>query len=156
MSDSLPVEGGCARGAIRYSSSAPPLFTFECRCRDCQRATGGPFAVNVFFETPAITFTPEPKDHVVEAAAGHRVRHSFCPECGSPLGMQSDAFADIRGVRAASLDDASGLEPVANLWVQNTYPWEHSDPSLLGSDTQPDAEHFDEFVQRAFNQRAGK
>ncbi len=149
MSDTHPVEGGCACGAIRYQCTTEPLFVFQCRCRDCQRATGGAFATNVWFAADAISFSKEPKNYVVEAATGNRVYHFFCPDCGSPLGMRSDGFSDFRGVRAASLDDASGLEPIANVWKSNGYPWEHIDADLFGSDTQPDLDHFGEFLEEA-------
>ena len=36
--------GGCACGAIRYECSAEPVLSFNCHCRDCQRAGGGAFA----------------------------------------------------------------------------------------------------------------
>ena len=78
MAISVPCKGGCACGAVRYESSAAPLFMFRCRCRDCQRATGGPFAANVWFATPSFTFTTgEPKYYVVQSYAGNNVYHCF-------------------------------------------------------------------------------
>ena len=39
----VPLTGGCACGAIRYSCSSAPLYMGNCHCRDCQRATGSAF-----------------------------------------------------------------------------------------------------------------
>ena len=142
MSVAVPFGGGCACGAIRYKCSAPPAFMFQCHCRDCQRATGGPFAANVWFETAALVFHKEPKDYVVEADNGATVYHYFCPDCGSPLGMRSAEFTTYRGIRAASLDDPSWLSPVANLWTCRAYPWEPLNPELREFETQPNESEF--------------
>ncbi len=141
MAVSVPCTGGCACGAVRYESSAAPLVTFRCHCRDCQRATGGPFAANVWFAASAFTFTTgEPKYYVVQSDMGSTVYHGFCPACGSPLGMKTDAFAEVTGVRAASLDDASGLELVAEVWTCRAYPWDSLNPELPHFETQPSSE----------------
>jgi hypothetical protein len=39
--------GGCACGAARYRLTAAPLIVHACHCRDCQRLTGGAFALNM-------------------------------------------------------------------------------------------------------------
>ena len=114
----VPCMGGCACGTVRHECSAAPLFMFLCHCRDCQRATGNPFAANVWFAVSALTFlSGEPRYYVVSSELGNSVYHGFCPACGSPLGMKSSGFPDLTGVRAASLDDPSGLEPLAELWT---------------------------------------
>src|SRR5260370_9701527 len=48
--DAVEREGGCACGAMRYRLTAPPLIVNACHCRDCQRLTGGAFAVNIWIE----------------------------------------------------------------------------------------------------------
>ena len=79
MAVSVPCTGGCACGAVRYESSAEPIFMFRCRCRDCQRATGGPFAANVIFPAAAFTFTTgEPAYYVVTSDAGNTTSRCFC------------------------------------------------------------------------------
>ena len=130
MTMTVPCMGGCACGAVRYECSAAPVFMFLCHCRDCQRATGNPFAANVWFAVSALCFlNGEPQYHVVQSL-GNTVDHGFCPACGSPLGMKSSGFPDIIGVRAATLDDPSGLEPLAELWTCRAYPWEPLNPNL--------------------------
>ena len=54
--------------------------------------------------------------------------------------MKSDAFPDLMGVRAASLDDASGLAPVAEVWTCRAYPWDSLNPELPHFETQPSSE----------------
>ena len=47
-------EGGCFCGAVRYALTSRPMFTHCCHCRDCQRQTGGAFAINALIETDRI------------------------------------------------------------------------------------------------------
>lgn len=35
-----PCSGGCAFGAIRYSTNQPPVFQNLCQCRHCQQRSG--------------------------------------------------------------------------------------------------------------------
>ena len=147
MGKVLPMKGGCACETIRYECSADPVFTFFCRCRDCQRATGGPFAANVWFPTPAFKFTRgKPRSHVVTAHSGEPSRHEFCENCGSPIGQLADAYPDIRGIRAASLDDPSLLKPVAHVWVTNLLPWDKLDPSLRQFDRNVSHDEMSEII----------
>ena len=136
MQVSVPFGGGCACGAIRYQCTALPLFVFQCHCRDCQRATGGPFAVNVWFSLPDISFSKEPANFAVTADSGYTVHHYYCRDCGSPIGMER-VGGPARGVRAASLDDPSWLEPIAKVWTCKSYPWDQRGSQLKDYETQP-------------------
>ena len=145
MAPSIPFGGGCACGAIRYECSSLPLFVFQCHCRDCQRATGGPYAVNVWFRGSDIALSDEPASFVVEADNGNTVHHHFCRECGAPLGMLR-AGGSVRGIRAASLDDPSWLIPMANLWTCRAYPWEKLDSDLREFQTQPREDEWESVI----------
>src|SRR5439155_2674100 len=48
---SVPREGGCACGAVRYRLTSDPLFTHCCHCLNCQRQTGSAFVINLLIET---------------------------------------------------------------------------------------------------------
>jgi hypothetical protein len=143
MADDIRVGGGCACGEIRYECTEEPLFVFLCHRVDCRKATGATFAPNVFFTPSAIKFSGiELKAHVQTGQTGESVHHEFCPNCGSPVGMRGDAYPIIRGVRASSLDDPTGLKPVANVWTSTALPWDHLNPDLIQFETQPTEEEF--------------
>ena len=42
MAETLPFEGACTCGAVRYVMTTTPLFVHCCHCRWCQRETGAP------------------------------------------------------------------------------------------------------------------
>jgi hypothetical protein len=141
MPVTVPFTGGCACGAIRYECSAAPLLVWKCHCRTCQQATGSAFNLNVIVPSAALTFTTkEPTYYGAKGGSGHILYRGFCSTCGSPLGGKSDVFPDFRGVSAASLDDPSGLEPVADIWTASAQPWDTLDPQLQKYDRQPTPE----------------
>ncbi len=142
MPISVPFTGGCACGAIRYECSAEPVMSFNCHCRDCQRASGSAFAANVYVPAPAFTFTKgEPQYYSVPGLNGNMHR-GFCSACGSPIAVKGDAFPDLMGVSGASLDDPSGLEPTANTWMSGAQPWDYLNPDIPRYEHQPTEEEF--------------
>lgn len=138
MNFKMPIDGGCACGRIRYTATTLPIFIFQCHCRDCQHATGAPFAVNVWFPNDRIEFNDEVNSFQVLSDSGNEIQHYFCEVCGSPLGMRRIG-APRRCVRASSLDDPSWIVPIANVWTSRAYPWEELNPKLKDFETQPNA-----------------
>ena len=51
---SVPREGGCACGAVRYRLTSDPLITHCCHCLNCQRQTGSAFVINLLIETDRV------------------------------------------------------------------------------------------------------
>ncbi len=69
-----PFSGGCACGAIRYECSAEPLLSFNCHCRDCQRASGSAFASVLMAPREAFkVLRGAPKFHRVTGDSGNPV-----------------------------------------------------------------------------------
>lgn len=128
MTDSY--EGGCACGAVRYVCSAPPSFSLNCHCRDCQRATGSAYAS--FFVAPksAFALSGEVRFHSRLGSSGNPVERGFCPQCGSPVMAKLGAMPDVVAVTAASLDDPSGHRPKVDVYAGSAQPWDHMDPAL--------------------------
>lgn len=142
MAVSAPFTGGCACGAIRYESAAPPLLMWNCHCRDCQRASGSAFAALVYVPTPAFRFLQgEPRYHTAQGLHG-TVQRGFCPACGSPIAVKPDRFPDFRGVSAASLDDPRGVTPLADLWTSSAHPWDVMNPNIPKFEQGPTEEQW--------------
>lgn len=127
----VPFQGGCACGAIRYECSAEPLAMFKCHCRDCQRATGGPYAAAVLVPSKAFKITQgTPRCYSSPSAAMGRHTRGFCPDCGSRLLGAVNPDAPFIGVLASSLDDPSVYEPEFDIFTADAQPWDHMDPAL--------------------------
>ncbi len=112
----------------------------HCHCRDCQRASGGPFSS--FFVLPKDAF------HIVHGALhfydspsqpGGKTQRGFCPDCGSPVTAESPASGrPIVAVYAASLDDPSWFKPQMNVWTCDAYPWDEMNPALPKFEKYPE------------------
>ena len=82
----MNLEGGCACKAIRYRLTESPLIVHACHCRDCQRATGGPFVINIWIEGRFVEAGPvAPKSFRLAGGTGKHHDVFFCETCGTTL-----------------------------------------------------------------------
>ena len=72
------------------------------------------------------------------ADSGSHTKCWFCPDCGTRLYHQSARSPDRVTVKGGTLDDPSGLAPVAHLWVSRKQSWLDLPPDVPSYDTQPD------------------
>jgi hypothetical protein len=127
----LPLTGGCACGAIRYETTAEPVVMFHCHCRDCQRASGGPFTSFVIVPAEAFRFSQgSVRLHDSPSHRGGKTHRGLCADCGSPILAKTDANPDIVAIRTASLDDASWFNPQMDVWTSDAHPWDQMNPAL--------------------------
>jgi len=126
----LPFAGGCACGAVRFECGAEPVMSFNCHCRDCQRASGTAYASGLLVPADAFRFTQgSPKYHAATADSGRAVGRGFCGECGSPVVATQEGYP-IFIIYAASLDDPSWHRPTMDMFTSSAQPWDHLDPGL--------------------------
>ena len=95
---SRPFSGGCACAAIRYECRAEPVFSWQCHCRDCQRASGGMLCPVMYVPKTALTISGRAKYYEVQADSGNAVRRGFCAECGCPVFIDAELVPDLMGV----------------------------------------------------------
>ncbi len=120
---------------------------WNCHCRDCQRGTGSACYPIVIVPATALTFTQgEPSYYAAPGTTGSHVHRGFCPACGSPVGSKADHVPEFCGIYAASLDDPSGFEPVADVWAASAQPWDRMDPALPKIERQPTEAEVEELM----------
>ncbi len=122
MSENL--EGGCSCGAMRYRLTSAPMFTHCCHCLDCQKQTGGAFAINALIETdriemlqgePVIVEMPSP------SGRGHEIYR--CPACQVALWSNYGRRSYLRFVRVATLDAPHAIAPDVHIFTRSKAPW---------------------------------
>ena len=118
------VCGSCLCGTIQYTSSALPVLTAFCHCRDCQKAGGGGYSVNVAVPSASLQISGTPQTYNTVGASGLPVVRRFCSRCGSALFTDATAFAGITFVKGGSLDDPSWIESTLHIWCDSAQPWD--------------------------------
>lgn len=116
----LPLEGACLCGAVRVHVTAPPLLTFACHCRDCQKLSASAYSLTAMFPADGVSVTGE---LVTGGLRSERRKHHFCPTCLNFI------FTRIRGadsrvnLRVSLLDDPSWFEPFVETMTEEKLPW---------------------------------
>jgi hypothetical protein len=121
----MNLEGGCACRTIRYSLTASPLIVHACHCRDCQRLTGGPFAINLWIERRFVETGPvAPKSYRLAGGTGKHHDVFFCEKCGTTLWSRYHIVSsDCVFLRAGTLDTPEAVTPDVHIYTRSKLPW---------------------------------
>ncbi|GLO69460.1 hypothetical protein MACH17_09770 [Phaeobacter inhibens] len=104
-------QGGCLCGAVRITTSGPPLRVGICHCRDCRRHHGALFYAAAIFPEQAVRIEGSPHQYQ---------GRSFCSTCGSSVFAQS---GDEIEVHLGSLYNTDGLTPDYEVWCRRREHW---------------------------------
>src|SRR6185369_16582979 len=117
------ISGGCLCGKIRYTSTAEPVMTAVCHCKNCQKHAGTAFSVIVAVPKGTLSVSGPLKTFNDTGSSGKAVRRNFCPECGSPITTDVAAMPDLVFIKAGTLDDTSTLAPTMEIFCNSAQPW---------------------------------
>ncbi len=116
--------GRCLCGAVRYEVDGPLRDVIVCHCVECRRWAGSAWAA-----------TAARRDHLAVVAGEESLRwhpspasvstasRANCAACGAALFWDAPGRATV-SIAAGTLDDASGLELAARIYVAQAQPWE--------------------------------
>lgn len=116
--------GSCSCGAVKYRLSSPPMFVHCCHCLDCQKQSGGAFAINALIESDRIELLdgkPEPIAMPTESGRPHDIHR--CPTCQVALWSDYGRRPALRFVRVATLDEPHALLPDVHIFTRSKVPW---------------------------------
>jgi hypothetical protein len=113
-------EGGCLCGAIRYRATASPVRGVICHCSMCRRHSGAPALAFVHFPAASFAWLKGQPSWYGSSAFAQR---SFCPTCGSTLGMREDVLADRVQVCIGSLDAPYRVQINDHVWTREQLHW---------------------------------
>jgi hypothetical protein len=138
MSMPRPYTGGCACGAIRYTTPHEPVFQNHCHCRDCQRRSGTGHGSWLTFPARAeMTMTGAAREWQVATDSGNVKIHGFCPECGTPAYLRFPAMPDLIAVPAGSLDEPDRFAPQVLTYRARALAWDTINASLQAFEGMP-------------------
>ena len=117
----LPMEGGCRCGKIRFRLTRAPLLTMACHCTGCQHMSASAFSTTVVM--PADGFELAAGEPVIGGLHGEEVRHHHCDWCKSWVFTRVVPDQGFVNVRAGALDDASWFAPFLETYTSEALPW---------------------------------
>jgi hypothetical protein len=118
-------EGGCLCGQVRWRAIAEPINVRLCHCRNCQRATGGPYFARALFHDTDVERSGETR----RWASSSRLHRLSCAQCGTPVFAEPQDWPRI-SVSLTTLDDPAALAPESHIWVSAKVAWTVIDDGL--------------------------
>lgn len=118
---SLPIEGGCRCGKIRFVITRPPMVTMACHCTGCQKMSGSAFSTTVM--APSDGFEVTAGEPVIGGMHDDRVRHHHCDWCKSWVFTRIEPDRGFVNVRGGALDDPAAFAPFVESYTSEKLPW---------------------------------
>lgn len=129
--------GGCQCRQVRYETNAEPLFSGNCHCRECQKATGGAYVPAFAVPANSLKVTGDVKYYESRADSGNTFSRGFCANCGGRIFGKTSGFPQFVLITAGSLDDPSRFKPAMDFFISSAQSWDHMDPNLPKFAKQP-------------------
>ena len=117
--------GGCLCGQVGWRAAAEPINVRLCHCRNCQRATGGPYFARALFHAADV----ERSGETTRWASSARLHRLSCARCGTPV-FAEPQDAPMIAVSLTTLDDPTALAPGSHIWTSRKRPWVSLDDGL--------------------------
>lgn len=117
-------DGRCHCGAVRFRLTSAPMFVHCCHCSDCQRQTGGAFAINALIETDRIErLAGEPVAISMPTESGRPHDIYRCPDCQTAVWSDYGGRPKLRFVRVATLEDQHAIAPDVHIFTRSKVRW---------------------------------
>ena len=127
----------CACGRLRVNVVGDPVRVGICNCTQCQRRTGGAFAVGAFFPNSQISaIEGAHKAFNRSSDAGRKVEYHFCTECGSTVFWYREATPELTAISVGCFTDPTFPPPKAAIWAAHKLNWVEFPAGIPILDTQ--------------------
>lgn len=115
--------GACSCGAITYRMTDAPMFVHCCHCLDCQKQTGGAFAINALIEADRVEVQGEPVAITMPTESGKPHIVYRCPTCQVALWSIYGGRQQTRFIRVSTLDTPHAIVPDVHIFTRSKVPW---------------------------------
>jgi len=133
----MSLSGSCLCGAVRYQSSAVPVFAGHCYCLDCQKETGGGHLTIAAVPDAGFKVSGPTGTFTKQGGSGQAIERTFCSKCGSTLFSRPKAMAGMTMLRAGTLDDPSQINPSMSIYTSRAQAWDPPPANVPGHPEMP-------------------
>lgn len=125
MPEATTFEGRCSCGEVRFRMSSPPLIVHACHCTECQRLSGGAFAINALIEADRVEILSGAPEPVPVIGTSGKPQSIFrCPRCRVALWSHyPGGGTKLSFIRVGTLDEPSRLTPDIHIYTSTKLPW---------------------------------
>lgn len=114
--------GTCQCGQIRVICQGEPVRVGICHCFECQKRSGGPFAVQARWEPQNVRTEGTPKEWSRKGDEGTSATFRFCPNCGSTVWYTNEGM-DLIAVAIGAFGDTSLPDPQYSVYEARMHKW---------------------------------
>ena len=112
----------CEQLMIKLEGNAK--FVNACACRKCQKESGGPMQLGVFFPESALIETKGvAKTFSRISDKGNTAVKHFCPTCGTEMYWFTGAVPGCVGVNWGALENPTDFSPNWCVWTRSLPDW---------------------------------
>ena len=116
--------GACCCGFVKYRLTSAPMFVHCCHCRDCQKQSGGAFAINALIEADRVELlSGEPIAVSMPTESGRPHLIHRCPQCQTALWSNYGGHNETRFMRVSTLDEPTRFAPDVHIFTRSKLPW---------------------------------
>lgn len=116
--------GQCQCGDIQYRLIGEPLTLYVCHCLHCQKQSSSAFGMSLWINRADIEFlSGNLKFWSTQGDSGATKICAFCGLCGSRIYHASGGDQAPLSLKAGTLHETSGLQPIAHIWTRRAQPW---------------------------------
>ena len=121
----------CACGGISATTEGEPRFVVLCHCTQCQRRTGSPFGVGVYFHKEDVRLAGAPKTYKRTVEGTERsLTNYFCPDCGGTVYWTLDLRPQHIGIALGNFANPAFAAPTRSVWTQHKHEWVSLPPDI--------------------------
>jgi hypothetical protein len=118
----------CACGQLQITCRGEPDKVSLCHCLQCQRRTGGPFGVAVFYPRDRVGAAGEATVFRRLSDSGFDVSFRFCPACGSTVFWEAHRKPDVIAVALGAFADRDFTGPSQVVYGDHRHRWLRDSP----------------------------
>jgi len=128
----------CHCGRVTITCKGDPDPVVMCHCRLCQRRTGAPFQIGVWFPAEDVTIEGETRPFSNVRDSGQEGTCNFCPDCGTSIWWEG--IPGRIAVAGGCFADPDLPPPTISVYERTRHPWVSVPEGIPRFEAMPTAE----------------